>query len=116
LVFGKEPLVPKEELPDFLNALSYFWDEGLSAKQIAKEMRFGEPQPHGWPNLKPEHVYYFAEKYAKEYGFKPRKKMTKKMPPGYVKYDPNLPDSVIEIARREGVLWDDPEEKPTAQK
>jgi len=79
MVYGQEKLVADEELEDFLNALGYFWDDmEYSAKQIAKEMHFGEPEPEGFPHLKPHHVYYFVQRYGKEWGMEPRRKLKKK--------------------------------------
>ena len=78
MVYGQEKLVPDEkELEDLLNVLSWAWDEGWSAQKIAKELKFGEPEPEGYPNLKPYHVYYFVQRYGKEWGMEPRRKLKK---------------------------------------
>ena len=80
LVFGQEKLIPDDQLESFLSHLSWAWIEGMSAKEIAKEMKFGEPEPEGYPQLKTHHVYYFAEKYAEEWEMEPRRKLKKKEP------------------------------------
>ncbi len=79
MVYGQEKLIPDEkELDELLNLIAWAWDtEEMSAKQIAKELKFGEPEPEGYPNLKPYHVYYFVQRYGKEYGMYPRKKIKK---------------------------------------
>lgn len=78
MVYGQEKLIEDEELDDFLNALGYFWDCGYSAKKIAEEMRFGQPEPEGFPHLKPHHIYYFVQRYGKEWDMEPRRKLKKK--------------------------------------
>ena len=100
MVFGQEKLIEDEYLPDFLNALGYFWDCGYSAKRIAQEMDFDEL------GLKPYHVYYFAKKYREEYGFTPRQKIKKKSKPpaNAVPYTQDMPPNVAEYLRGQGLL------------
>ena len=130
MVFGKEKLVEDKELESFLEELSWGWEEGHSAKQIAKDMKFGEPEPYGYPLLKTSHVYYFAKKYAEEYGMEPRRKTKKeeedqkekkpeakekqqkyidpRFPHRYHKWTPDIPDCVADSLRRSGYLLNDP--------
>jgi hypothetical protein len=99
MVFGHEKLIEDKYLPDFLNALGYFWDCGYSAKRIAQEMDFDEL------GLKSYHVYYFAKKYRDEYGFTPRGKTKKDEPPkNGIPYDKNMPYAVAEYLRGQGLL------------
>jgi hypothetical protein len=78
MVYGQEKLIPDEYLEDFLNCLGYGWDCGWSAQKIAKEMGFGEPDGIFYEKLKPYHVYYFVQRYGKEWGMEPRRKVKKK--------------------------------------
>ena len=80
MVYGQEKLFPDEKhLHNFLEELEWAWTlEEMSAKQIAKTLKFGEPEPEGYPNLKPYHVYYFVQRYGKEWGMEPRRKLKKK--------------------------------------
>ena len=79
MVYGKEKFFPNEkELHDFMQELTFCWTEGFSAKKIAKEMKFGEPEPEGYPKLKIQHIYYFIKKYGYEWeGVEPRRKVKK---------------------------------------
>jgi len=91
MVYGKEKLVPDDdELDWLLDEIAYFWNEGLSTKEIAEKMWFGETAVKeakergfkvgeiGYSHLKTRHIYYFVQKYGKEYGMLPRRKLKKK--------------------------------------
>ena len=108
MVYGQEKLFPnKEELDNFIEELTWAWDEGWSAKKIAKEMKFGEPEPAGYPKLKVQHVYYFIKKYGKEWGVEPRRKVKKKPQTEVQKgipYTNDMPYEVAHYLRGKGLL------------
>ena len=80
MVYGQEELFEtEEELNEFMQHLTWAWVEGWSANKIARELKFGEPEPEGYPKLKPQHVYYFITKYGHEWeDVEPRRKLKKK--------------------------------------
>ena len=105
MVYGQEKLVPDEHLEDFLNCLAYGWDCGWSAQRIAKEMGFGEPDGTFYEKLKPHHVYYFVQRYGKEYGMEPRRKLKKEKENQVgVPYTNNMPYAVAQYLRSQGLL------------
>ncbi len=112
MVYGQEKLIEDEkELEEFLNILSWAWDEGWNAKKIAKELKFGEPKSIGYPNLKPHHVYYFVQRYGKEYGMEPRRKLKKEKKEEQqtevkngVPYTSDMPYEVAHYLRVRGLL------------
>lgn len=61
----KYRLIPPEEEYWFREDFTYYWEQGLTAKQIAKEMQFKEDEKGDapWSPLEVWHVYYFAQKY-----------------------------------------------------
>jgi len=65
----KEPrnrLIPAEEEEWFREDFEYYWEQGLTAKEIAKRMQFKEDENGDapWSPLEIYHVYYFANKYG----------------------------------------------------
>jgi hypothetical protein len=104
MVFGQEKLIEDDKLKDFLNLLGYYWDEGYSAKKIAKVLEFGVPGTM-CEKMKTYHVYYFAEKYRDEYGFTPRGKKKKNEPSkNAVPYTQDMPPDVANYLRAQGLL------------
>jgi hypothetical protein len=90
MVYGQDNLVPDDdELDWLLEEIAAFWNEGLSAKEIAEKMWFGETAIKeakergfkvgeiGYPHLKTRHIYYFVQKYGKKYGMLPKRKLKK---------------------------------------
>jgi len=113
MVYGQEKLfATKEELNDFMKHLTWAWVEGMSAKQIAKELKFGEPEPEGYPKLKQHHVYYFIKKYGHEWeGVEPRRKLKKEEKEEQqtevkngVPYTSDMPYEVAHYLRERGLL------------
>jgi len=112
MVYGQEKLFPDEKhLHNFLEELEWAWTlEEMSAKQIAKTLKFGEPEPEGYPNLKPYHVYYFVQRYGKEWGMEPRRKLKKKEEEQQtevkngVPYTSDMPYEVANYLRGKGLL------------
>ena len=80
---GDDPnrLIPLEEEDWFRENLEYYWNEGLSAKEIAKEMQFkrDENGDAPWSPLEIYHVYYFAKKYGLPKRNQKRKKREEKI-------------------------------------
>lgn len=105
MVFGKEKLIPDEELGYFLNGFAYAWNEGWSAKKIASEMGFGEPDGTFYENLKPHHVYYFASRYGEEYNLKPRHKQKATKTEG-IPYSKDMPQDVAKYLRLRNLLFE----------
>ena len=113
MIYGQEKLFPDEKhLHNFLEELEWAWTlEEMSAKQIAKELKFGEPEPEGYPNLKPHHVYYFVQRYGKEWGMEPRRKLKKvkeeeqqtEVKNG-IPYASDMPFEVAHYLREKGLL------------
>ena len=56
-------LIPTEHEYWFREDFEYYWNKGLTAKEIFKEMQFDDP-PHSPWKLKLYHVYYFANKFG----------------------------------------------------
>ena len=112
MVYGQEKLFPDEKrLRMFLDELEWAWNlEEMTAKQIAEALHFGEPEAYGFPNLKPQHVYYFVQKYGKEYGMEPRRKLKKKEEDQQtevkngVPYTTDMPFAVANYLREKGLL------------
>ena len=102
VVYGKEKLFTDEkELDEFMKFLTWHWEEGYTAKQIAEEMGFGKPE--GYPKLKVYHVYYFIKKHGYEWeGVEPRKKWKKKVKVEEEQVQQKIPftnDMPFEVAR-----------------
>lgn len=110
MVYGQDNLIPEKQLENFLNGLAYFWDTcGYSATRIAREMNFGLPEPEGYPNLKPHHVYYFVQRYGGDkYGMYPRRKLKKKKEETKqvqgIAYREDMPFQVEHYLRERGLL------------
>ncbi len=69
MTFGKGNLIPNEWEDWFKEEFTFYWEQGLMAKEIYEKMQFNDPPHTPWLPLKEWHVYYFAEKY----GLKKRK-------------------------------------------
>ena len=69
-------LIPTEHEYWFREDFTAYWNEGLSAKEIAKEMQFNDPSNAPW-DLREWHVYYFAQKF----GLPKRNRKSKQRPP-----------------------------------
>jgi hypothetical protein len=65
------------EVDVFVEDFEYYWEQGLGAKEIAKEMQFkrDENGDAPWSPLELWHVYYFA----KRLGLPPRHRFQKKV-------------------------------------
>ena len=100
-----ETLIPDEnELKEFLDILSWAWDtEEMSAKDIAKYLKFGEPEP-GYPQLKVQHIYYFVKKYGEEYGMYSRRKIKEKEVQVRIPYAKDMSLEVAQYLRGKGLL------------
>ncbi len=118
MVYGQEKLISSdEELDWLLEEIAFFWNKGLSAREVAKEMWFGETAIKeakergvkvgdiGYPHLKTRHVYYFVQKYGKEYGMEPRRKVKEKEEvQECVPYANDMPLDVAQYLRGKGLL------------
>ncbi len=117
MVFGKERLVPTNELDWFLDEIAYYWNQGWSAKKIAEEMGIGEEYAKkdaekygvpfgtvGYPELKVRHIYYFVERYGKAYGMTPRRKHKTNASKTQIPHFPDMPTETANYLRDKGLL------------
>ena len=103
-----QELVPANTFDWLIDEIAYYWNKGLTAKEIFKEMQFGKyaPENGGFPDLQVRHIYYFVKKYGKEYGIIPRKKQKKKEKEVQVgvPHTTDMPFEVAHYLRKTGQL------------
>lgn len=109
MVFGQEKLLTSEQEKTFKPKLKKLRDAGLTAKQIAEELRFGV-EGTLYARLKLAHVYFYVDKFQLKRKVKRKVKdnINEKFKNLYFKYRKGMPEEIAENLRDEGFLLNDP--------